>query len=76
MSSAEISTLLQHDMNFFIPEMLMPSASLQQMIEAMRNTGPVRIADIAAGVTASEQPRLWRCLGWMLKHGICVREHP
>jgi glycosyltransferase involved in cell wall biosynthesis len=74
MTSAEITLILKHDMNFFIPELLLPAEALQTLIEGIRNAGSIRVMDILAGAAPQEQLRLWRCLGWMLKHGVCVRE--
>jgi|GEM_PF-1137153 len=74
MTPEEIAIILRNDLDLFVTELLVPPSSLQKMIEAIRRTGTVRILDMIQGVTPSEQPRLWRCFAWMLKHGICVRE--
>ncbi len=74
MTSEEISIILEHDMNMFVPELLVPKASLLKMAEAIRQAGAVRIQDMLRGDAAREDARLWRCFAWMLKHGVCIRE--
>lgn len=74
MTSGEISLILEHEMNLMIPELLPPVNLLRELIDAMRPAGLVRVKDVMASALLQDRPYLWRCLGWMLKHGICVRE--
>ncbi len=74
MTAEEISLILKHDMNLFIPELLLPPASLRALAEGIRNAGSVRLQDLLAASPPSGRARLWRCVGWMLKHGVCARE--
>jgi glycosyltransferase involved in cell wall biosynthesis len=67
-----IDRLLQHDMNFPISELLLPHTMMMQLIDAIRNAGTPRAHDILAPFPVSEHDRLWRCIGWMLKHGVAV----
>jgi hypothetical protein len=68
-----IEALLKHDMNFFVPELLMPKEILLNLIEVIRKAGVISIGEILAGFPPHEQARIWRCAGWMLKLGICER---
>ncbi len=65
-----IDDLLQHDMNFSIPELLLPHLMMLELVEAIRKAEAPPVRDILAQFPASEHDRLWRCVGWMLKHGI------
>ncbi|MDX2027293.1 MAG: glycosyltransferase family 4 protein [Alphaproteobacteria bacterium] len=73
MSKAEIAAILRHDMNFFVPELLVDQASMMELIEGIRRAGTPQAQDILAALPAHEHDRIWRCLGWMLKHGIAAR---
>lgn len=73
MTSEEISTMMKHDMNLFVPELLPPAAFMRELTEAIRRAGSVRIGDILVNADDTGKPLLWRCFGWMLKHGIAVR---
>ncbi len=72
LTNAEIASLLSHDMNFAIPELLLPQSMMMELIDAIRRAGSPRAHDILAPFPASEHDRLWRCIGWMLKHGVAV----
>jgi len=56
-----------------VPELLLPSSLLLELTETMRSTRGFAIKDLLAVTPESERPRLWRSLGWLLKHGICAR---
>ncbi|MGE3622882.1 MAG: glycosyltransferase family 4 protein [Bdellovibrionales bacterium] len=68
-----VEALMRHDMNYFEPGLLMPRELLLNFIDVLRGAGTVSAGDILAGFEAAEQPRVWRCIGWMLKLGIAVR---
>ena len=70
----ECATLLMHDMNFFVPELLIPREQMPDLIDIVRRAGKPRVQDILNAFPAPEHNRLLRCLGWMLKHGICIVE--
>jgi len=70
MSDDEAALLFRHEMNFFLPELLAPEATLRDLIKAIRAAGTPRARDILAAFPATEQDCLWRCIGWMLKHGV------
>lgn len=72
LTSAEIEMLLRHEMNFFVPELLMPKDLLLNLIEVIRGAGALSIADILAGFPSHDHARIWRCVGWMLKLGIGI----
>ncbi len=71
MNADEITALLKHEMNFFVPDLLMPREALRGMIEVIRKAGTPRVADLLAVLPPTEHARAWRCVGWMLKLGIC-----
>jgi len=73
MSHDQIAAVLRHKMNLFVPELLLPSSLLLELTETMRSTRGFAIKDLLAVTPESERPRLWRSLGWLLKHGICAR---
>ncbi len=74
MAKDDVPGLIKHDMNFFLPDLLVPQNRLIEMIEAIRGGAAPRIADILAPFPINDQARVLRCLGWMLKHGVCVAE--
>ncbi|MFY9287413.1 MAG: glycosyltransferase family 4 protein [Alphaproteobacteria bacterium] len=74
MSVDEIKNLMKHDMNFFVPELMAPKATMLELIELIRKAGTARVYDVTTAFPDNEQDRVLRCVGWMLKHGICVVE--
>jgi glycosyltransferase involved in cell wall biosynthesis len=74
MGREEIERLIKHEMNFFVPDLLMPKEMLLGVVEVIRKVGAARIGDILAGILEPDRPRAWRSIGWLLKLGICVRE--
>jgi len=74
MSKDEIALIMKHEMNFFIPELLVPKDSMLELIDAIRRANVAYVQDILIPFPATEHDRIWRCLGWMLKHGICTVE--
>lgn len=73
LSKDEISVLMKHEMNFFLPELLVDKNSMIELIEAIRRApSPPFVKDILETFPSSEQDRLLRCIGWALKHGICA----
>jgi glycosyltransferase involved in cell wall biosynthesis len=76
MSKEDVPSLLKRDMNFFLPDLLVPENRMIEMVEAIRGGGAPRIADILAPFPPGDRDRVLRCLGWMLKHGICVAGQP
>ncbi|MBV8548682.1 MAG: glycosyltransferase family 4 protein [Alphaproteobacteria bacterium] len=69
-SREEIIAILQHEMNFFIPELLPQRETLIAVAEGIRGAGAPHIQNIMAALPVSEHNRIWRCLGWMIKHGV------
>lgn len=69
----DIALLLKHDMNYFIKELLAPKPLILTLIETIRAHGSIAISDILAIAPATEHQRLWRTIGWFLKHGICTK---
>lgn len=69
----EIALLAQHDMNLMQPDLLLPIPLVQELAEAIRANGAIKIRDILAIAPASEHPRLLRTVGWLAKYGLCAR---
>ena len=67
-----INIIMSHDMNYFVPELLLPQASMYELIEIIRKAGTPSIADILAPFPATAHDKVYRCIGWMLKHGIAT----
>lgn len=72
MSKDDIVALTKHEMNFFLPELLVPRETMLELIEIIRKAGTARLQDITSAFPVNEQGRILRCVGWMLKHGIAV----
>ncbi|MDR3449489.1 MAG: glycosyltransferase family 4 protein [Alphaproteobacteria bacterium] len=72
MNADEVETILRHEMNYFVPDLLLPKDGMRQLVSAIREAGSARVADIFEPFPSSQRNRLQRCLGWMLKHGVCV----
>jgi glycosyltransferase involved in cell wall biosynthesis len=72
MNASDITNLMRHEMNFFIPELLVPKESMQELIESIRKAGAPTMNDVLAALPATESARIWRCIGWMMKHGIAI----
>lgn len=66
-----LAKLLRHDMNLFAPDLLLPPPLIEGLLEAIRANGGLRVVDLLAVTPGSERPRLWRTVGWLLKHGLC-----
>lgn len=71
MGADDIALLLKHEMNFYVPELLLPKEQLLELVEVIRRAEMPFIRDILAPFPAHQHARLWRCLGWMLKFGVC-----
>ena len=76
LDSTEVETILRHEMNYFVPQMLLSKEQLRELIALVRQAQVVRIADLLAPFPLDSHDLLWRCLGWMLKHGVCTLERP
>lgn len=74
----EIVALIKHEMNFFIPELLPPWETIVAISEGARAAGQPHIQDILSALPQSEHNRIWRCIGWMIKHGVArlIRHSP
>ncbi len=70
LNTDEINVVFRHEMNFFVPEMLMSKEMMLDLITVIRNAGTTKINEIISKFPSLEHPRLWRCFGWLLKHGI------
>lgn len=71
MSGEEIERIMRHEMNLFMPELLIPANMLEELIRAIRLTGSSLVHEILISCPPQDRSRMWRCIGWLLKHGIC-----
>jgi hypothetical protein len=74
MTSEEISRILDPMLGPPVPDLLVSPDNLRSMIEGLSKAGRVQVSAIASAMPEREGPRLMRCLGWMLKCGICICE--
>ncbi|MDD3028950.1 MAG: glycosyltransferase family 4 protein [Alphaproteobacteria bacterium] len=73
-SPEDVDLLLRHDMNLFVPQLLLSQEQLLELIAVIRRAGAARIQDILAPFPLDSHDLLWRCLGWMVKFGVCTLE--
>jgi glycosyltransferase involved in cell wall biosynthesis len=76
LSEEDVATILRHEMNYFVPALLLPKEQLLELIGVVRGVTSVRIADLLMPYPLDRYEILWRCIGWLLKHGICVVQRP
>ena len=72
MNKDEITALAKHEMNYFLPELLLQKEQMLELIEVLRNIGAPTVQAIMTGFNTDQHPMIWRCIGWMLKHGAAV----
>ena len=70
MDDAAIEQRMSHNMNFFLPDLILPHMMMMQLISAIRKAEAPPVRDVLAPFPPNQHDRLWRCVGWMLKHGI------
>jgi hypothetical protein len=76
LENTDIDMLLRHEMNYFVPNLLLPQDQMLELISIIRRARSVRIESILMAFPADRHDVLWRCIGWMLKHGVCAMERP
>jgi len=76
MEPSDVDTVFKHEINLFVPELLLSQEQLLELIAIVRRAGAVRIQDVLAAFPEDSHDLLWRCFGWMLKFGICLLERP
>jgi alpha-maltose-1-phosphate synthase len=69
-AGADIGKILRHEMNYFVPDLLLDKAGLAAL--AQKCATPQRIGDLLAGYPAAEREKVWRSCGWLLKFGVCT----
>jgi glycosyltransferase involved in cell wall biosynthesis len=69
-----ISPILAHDMNRFVPELLLPPALLAQLLATVRARPGIIVGDLAGFLPPHEKAAFWRSIGWLLKNGLCSTE--
>ncbi|MDE2030224.1 MAG: hypothetical protein KGI97_06640, partial [Alphaproteobacteria bacterium] len=76
MDEGEVDTILKHEMNYFVPALLLPREQIKELADVIRRARAVRVQDLLAPFPLDRHDILWRCVGWMLKHGVCRHERP
>jgi starch synthase len=74
MSESDVTLVLKNDMNYFVPDLLSPKETLLELIGVIRRAHAVRMRDLLNAFPENSHNRLWRCIGWLIKHGICMAE--
>lgn len=74
LDAEDIATIMSHDINYFVPQLLLSKEQMIELIELIRRAQRARIADVLAAFPADGHDLLWRCIGWLLKCGICSLE--
>jgi len=69
-SDEEISKTINHDMNYFVKELLSPMPLILTLIETIRSNEAISIGEVLSVSPEIEHQRLWRTIAWLLKHGI------
>ncbi len=64
--------ILSNSMNYFVPDLLLSETQLLELASVIRRAQSVRIHDLLAAFPFDSHPLIWRCIGWMLKHGVCT----
>jgi len=75
-TAGDVDMILRHDINYFVPELLLPREQMLELVALIRKAGSARIENILTVFPIDKRDILWRCLGWMLKHGVCSLERP
>ena len=70
--TAMFFTLIQHEMNFFTPDLLLPKDDL--LVLAQKFLAPTALGPVVAAYPATQRENVWRCCGWLLKFGLCQIE--
>jgi len=76
MEAADVDEIFRHSMNYFVPDLLLSKEQLLELISLVRGAGALRIQDILSAFPSDRHDLLWRCVGWMIKNGICRFERP
>ena len=69
---ARLAKILAHEMNCFVPGLLLEKPALAAL--AQKCAAPQTVADLAAAYPAADRDKVWRSCGWLLKFGICEIE--
>jgi glycosyltransferase involved in cell wall biosynthesis len=75
-SPEDVQMTMRHGMNYFVPELLVVQEQMLELIALIRNAGSVKIGTLLATFPLEAQDLLWRCIGWLIKFGICSFERP
>jgi alpha-maltose-1-phosphate synthase len=67
-----LGAILRHEMNYFVPDLLLNQAELLALAEQCR--APQRAGDLVNTYPAARRAAVWRSLGWLVKFGVCGYE--
>jgi starch synthase len=67
--AAQIEKISRHEMNYFVPNLLLNKTELTRLAEQFTN--PQKLGDVVARYPAAERDAVWRSSGWLLKFGVC-----
>ncbi len=70
-----LAAIVKHDMNLFVPDLLLPLPLIQLMLDVVSGKGEVSVREIMDLTPTDERERVWRTLGWLIKHGLCLCTH-
>jgi glycosyltransferase involved in cell wall biosynthesis len=74
MDKAEVTAIIAHEMNYFLPQLLAPKETMLDLIELIRKAGKLSVRNITGSFPTEQHNTLLRCIGWMLKHGVATME--
>ena len=66
----QIQLLLQHDLNTYAHDVLMPPQGISTLLSSLAEQGEATIASLFAHFPTQDKPSLWRTVAWLQKLGI------
>ena len=66
----DVTALLRHRMNMFVPDILVPPETLPLLIHAIMSQPGIRIGDLSEAHPDWGEARIQRSIGWLLKLGV------
>lgn len=64
-----MAALLKHEMNYFVPDLLLPKEELAAL--AQKFTATATVGEVVVASPAAMRDKVWRSCGWLLKFGLC-----
>ena len=69
-SAATIKQLMQHEINVYGLDMLIPPDDALALVQQIAASGEITIGDVFRANSAQDPAALWRTVGWLVKLGI------